>query len=81
MMKQLSQMELIEKERYSFLSMTEAGRTVAEKYLKVYRNINELLCGALGIPPGCAEKGALETLSSMDTDRLDGICCPINKDK
>lgn len=63
---QLSKMNLIEKERYSYINFTEVGRYMADKYYDGFSKIKDFLMEHLELSSGTAEEGALAILSGLD---------------
>lgn len=67
---QLSKMDLITKEKYSVIRVTESGRFFAQQYFDSFSLIYGFLSEQLNLPQDTAEEGVLAILSSMETEKL-----------
>ncbi|MGI5985625.1 MAG: metal-dependent transcriptional regulator [Clostridiales bacterium] len=67
---QLSKMDLITKEKYSVIRVTESGRFFAQQYFDSFSLIYGFLSKQLNLPQDTAEEGVLAILSSMETEKL-----------
>ena len=59
--------------KYSLVEMTEEGRVAAEKYLKGFLRIRQLLQGSLNLPDAVAGEGALAVLESLGQEKLETV--------
>ncbi|HWQ78467.1 MAG TPA: MarR family transcriptional regulator [Anaerovoracaceae bacterium] len=70
MLDQLLKMNLIMKEKYSFISLTESGREIAEQHYYCFIHISGSLHDCLNLSRDIAENGALAILSKLDSATL-----------
>lgn len=70
MLDQLLKMDLIMKEKYSFINLTESGREIAEQYFNGFVQISGSLHECLNLSPDIAETGTLAILSKLDAAAL-----------
>lgn len=71
---QMSKMNLITKEKYSYISITENGRILAEQYYNEFCHICKLLNNSLGLPFDSVENGVITILSRLDLENLNSVC-------
>ena len=79
MLGQLQKKDLITKEKYSLISLTEKGRHLAEQYQNGYDHIVRFLSGFLDLPSDAAETGALSVLSGLKITGIEELCWRINE--
>lgn len=74
MIAQLAKMNLVIKEKYSYISITEKGQSIAQQYYDGFFHISAFLQQNFNISLDTAKEGALAILSRLDAIMLEDLC-------
>ena len=74
MINQLTQLGLLEKERYTSVKITQSGLMLSCLYNDAFFTIFDFLYHQLNIPPESAEDGTLAIIKSLSPDILESVC-------
>jgi len=73
MISQLSKMNLIKKDKYSLIRLTEDGRNLAEEYNDCFLYLCNVLSSNLNFSPDVVEEAALVILSHLSRAKLETL--------